>query len=94
MIMNYICVKWIHSCPDDPVWLYSEIDSNRWEIRKVEIFADGRYGYASAAESGGETRLGECPVPPLTEIAADPQFEPAEITKEKFEEMWQRRKSE
>jgi hypothetical protein len=92
--MNYICVKWIHSSPDEPVWLYSEIDADRWEKRKVEIFADGTYGYASAAESGGETRLGQVPVPPLTEIANDPQFEPSEITKEKFEEVWQRRKLE
>ncbi|HTR42342.1 MAG TPA: non-canonical purine NTP pyrophosphatase [Pseudomonadales bacterium] len=91
---NYICVKWIHSFPDEPVWLYSEIDADRREIRKVEIFADGRYGYASIIESGGETRLGELPVPPLIEIANDPQFEPVEITKEKFEEVWQRRKLE
>jgi hypothetical protein len=92
--MNYICVKWKHSCPDDPVWLYSEIDIDGWETRKVEIFADGRYGYASATESSGGTRLGEAPIPLLTEIAHDPQFEPAEITKDKFEEVWERRKSE
>ncbi|HVU09419.1 MAG TPA: hypothetical protein VHG89_12830 [Verrucomicrobiae bacterium] len=92
--MNYLCVKWKHSCPDDPVWLYSEIDANRWEKRKVEIFVDGRFGYASAVESVGGTRLGEAPIPPLKEIARDSQFEPAEITKDQFEEVWQRRKSE
>lgn len=89
--MNYLCVKWIHSFPDEPVWLYSEIDAERWETRKVEIFADGRYGYASATESSGGTGLGEGPIPTLAEIARDPQFEPSEITKEKFEQEWRRR---
>lgn len=94
MIMNYICVNWKHSCPDEPVWLYSEMDPNRWETRKVEIFPDGKYGYASATGSSGGTRLDEVPIPPLAEIANDPQFEPAEITQEEFEKVWQRGKSE
>jgi len=92
--MNYICVKWKHSRSDDPVWLYSEIDANRCETRKVEIYADGRYGFASAKESSAGTRLGEAPIPSLTEIAYDHQFEPAEFTKDKFEVVWQRCRSE
>jgi hypothetical protein len=39
--MNYIKVKWNHALPDEPVWFYSELDAERWETRKVEIFADG-----------------------------------------------------
>lgn len=92
--MSYIKVKWIHSFPDDPVWLYSELNADRWETRKVEIFADGSRGYASATESGGETCLGEVPVPPLLEISSDPEFEPVEITKEEFEDVWSKRKGE
>ncbi len=92
--MKYICVKWKHSCPADPVLLYSEIDEQRLETRKIEVFADGRQGYASIAESFGTTRLGEMPIPPLIKISYDPQFEPTEITKEEFEEVWERRKSE
>ena len=83
--MTYIKVKWIHSCTDDPVLLYSELDSERWEKRKVEVFQDGHCGYASASESDGLTRLGEEPIPPVAEIASDSQFEPAEITKQEFE---------
>ena len=92
--MNYIKVKWNHSLPGEPVWLYSELDAERWETRKVEVFADGSRGYASATESGGETRLGEAPIPPLIKISYDPQFEPVEITKEEFEEVWSKREGE
>ncbi len=44
--MKYIKVKWLHSHPDEPVLLYSELDKDRWETRKVEVFADGRIGFA------------------------------------------------
>jgi len=91
--MKYICVKWNHSFPDEPIWLYSELDDDRWEVRKVEVYGDSRQGYASETEYYGSTGLGEVPVPPLTEIASDPEFEPAEITKEEFEEVWARRKT-
>ena len=90
--MNYIKVKWIHSNPKYPALLYSELDSERWEKRKVEVFQDGRCGYASASESADSTRLGEEPVPPLDEIASDCQFEPVAITKEEFDAVWVKRK--
>ena len=48
-LMRYIKVKWIHSYPDEPVLLYSEIDDSGWEVRKVEVFPDGAYGYANAS---------------------------------------------
>ena len=86
--MNYIQVKWKHSFSVEPVLIYSELDEERWEIRKVEVFPDGHRGCASAAGSFDGTRLGTEPVPPLTEIAADPQFEPSEISREEFERVW------
>jgi len=42
--MTYLKVKWIHSHPDAPVLLYSELDRERWEVRKVEVFRDGSLG--------------------------------------------------
>jgi hypothetical protein len=41
-----------------PVVLYSELDDNRFEVRKVEVFRDGRLGYADAVRSSGGTGLG------------------------------------
>lgn len=89
--MNYIKVKWIHSLPQEPVWLYSELDEERWEIRKIEIYADGSLGYADATRAHGSTRLGECPIPPLTEISCDHQFEAVEITDKEFDDIWSQR---
>lgn len=86
--MRYIRVEWRHLSAEYPVVLYSELDAERYEVRKVEVFADGRYGYASAAETAGDTRLGVEPVALLEQIAADPEFVPREITREEFERVW------
>jgi hypothetical protein len=89
--MRYIRVKWIHTLPDEPTLLYSEVDDGGWERRKVEIYPDGTAGYAGPGESFGSTLLGEVPFPPLDEIAADPQFEPCEISRGEFEQVWSNR---
>jgi hypothetical protein len=93
--MHYIKVRWLHSHADEPILLYSELDQDGWETRKVEVFADGRIGYASATEATPSTRtkLSIEPLPPLDEIASDPQFQPVEITKDEFEEVWSTRRS-
>lgn len=91
--MEYIRVKWKHTSSDEPVLLYSELDMDRYELRKVEIYLDGRKGYASATEEKAGTRLGDQPVPPLAEIALDDEFEPVEISKEEFETVWNQRSS-
>ena len=89
--MNYIQIKWTHSISTEPLLMYSELDKDRWEVRKVEVFRDGHRGFASPVESFGGTRLGKEPIPPLTEIAADSQFEPIEISREEFERLWANR---
>jgi hypothetical protein len=86
--MQYIKTRWIHSCPDDPVWLYSELDADRWEVRKVEVFADGQIGFASSTEHTADTRLGELPIPPNTQIDAEGEFESNVIDKDEFERVW------
>jgi hypothetical protein len=90
--VQYIKVRWIHCHPDYPVLLYSELDNDRWECRKVELFADGKIGFASRNEAGASagTRLGIEPVPTLDAIAAHSQFQPVEITKDEFEQVWVR----
>ncbi len=91
---TYMRVRWLHSDPDDPTALWSELDSERWETRKLEYFSDGRVGYASADEQTGDTWLGTEPVPSLDEIAADPEFQPEEVSKEAFEQRWLERTSQ
>ncbi len=90
--MKYVKVNWVHDLPTEPVVLYSEIDDGRWEVRKVEIHRDGSCGWAGEGQEVRGTRLGEVPMPALTEIAADPQFKPVTISKADFEQIWANRK--
>jgi hypothetical protein len=90
--MKYIKVRWIHSDPDEPVWLYSELNDDMWEIRSIEIFPDGTKGFADDAEAVGTTKLSIEPLPSLKDIASDPQFIPEEITHQEFEGAWAARR--
>lgn len=91
--MRYIHVAWNHSNPEEPVDLYSELDDQRREVRKVEVFRGGNLGYASSTEASGSTRLGEVPIPPLTEIAEESEFRPEEISRAEFEHLWKSARS-
>lgn len=88
--MEYVFAKWKQSDPSMPTAVYSEIDALRREIRKVEVFGDGHYGFASANASRGQTELGVDPLPPLGEIAADAQFEVRAGTAAEFTELWKK----
>jgi len=86
--MTYLKVKWIHALPHQPVIIYSELDHERWELRKVEIFPDGRMLYADPQVEFEETGLSMTPYPSYEESAADPVFEPEVISKAEFEKIW------
>ncbi|WP_082678993.1 DUF6881 domain-containing protein [Sphingobium cupriresistens] len=85
---DYIRVRWLHSSQDEPVDLWSELNSNREEVRKIEIWHDGRIGYASQDREAGGTQLGVGALPTLAEIASNPEFEPMEISADDFERCW------
>lgn len=86
--MRYIRVQWHHDFVDEPVILYSEIDNSRYETRKVEHYRDDRADYADSTTSTGTTLLGELPIPPIEDIAEQPEFTPVEITESEFERVW------
>jgi hypothetical protein len=86
-MVRYMKVKWIHESPDEPIWLYSEIVDG-WEVRSVEVYADGHADYADADSSSGTTMLSETLMPTIEEIAMDEQFQPTEIDAVEFEEVW------
>ena len=90
--MKYIRVAWRHQHAEQPIILYHELNAQRWETRKIEVFRNGHIGYASAESESGGTGLSTEPLPELSEIAKDSQFEPAEITPEEFESIWSQRK--
>lgn len=91
--MKHIKVKWLHSSVDTPVLLYSELNREFWEVRKVEVYADGRMDFADREERSGSTKLGIEPLPPLEQIAARSEFEPAIISSEEFESVWEQAKT-
>lgn len=86
--MEYLKVLWKHDQADEPVWLYSEINNERWETRKVEVFRDGSTGYADSIEAKGGSKLSIKPLPMMAEIAKDPQFVPSLIGNYEFERVW------
>lgn len=88
--MHYLKVRWLHASLDEPVELWSELDGERREVRKVEVFRGGRLGFADANIEAGGTRLGEGTIPEIEEIAADPQFVPEVVTEADFEATWER----
>jgi len=87
--MEYIDVNWLHSNPDDPVRLVSELGPGRFETRKLEFFRDGRVGFASQAGSTHDTHLGERPVPSLAQINIQTVFSGIEIAASDFEAIWE-----
>jgi hypothetical protein len=87
--MQYMKCDWHIADPTEPITIYSELDENRWETRKVHVFADGRRERAGPNEETENTALSIEPIPSLDSIAADSQFHPSEITKEEFERIWQ-----
>jgi hypothetical protein len=89
--MQYLKAHWTHNFANEPVWLYSELDDDRWEVRKIEVFPDGSVGFAAPGESSGGTRLGESPIPPLEEINRDGEFVAEVIDRAQFEDQWSRR---
>ena len=79
---------WIHKNKDEPIELYSELDEDRYETKKVEILIDDTAGYAEEKQSNGETLLGKCPIPSLEDINSNPEFKAKSITKEEFFAIW------
>jgi hypothetical protein len=86
--MFYVDVTWKHESPDQPIRMVSELDAERFEVRKLEFFASGTIGHASSHYSTSGTMLGEMPVPALSEINGDPQFAGREIDAATFESLW------
>jgi hypothetical protein len=86
--MKYIRVKWKHDRPAAPALIYSELDTDQREQRRVEVFSDGHIGYVDKKQETGDTMLGLEPLPNLAKVAMDPQFEVSEISKEDFDVLW------
>jgi hypothetical protein len=90
--MKYIRLKWNHSNPDEPVWIFSELDDKGKEIRKIECFRNGFCDVATEKSSSGTASVMTLPLPDLSQLSRrDPEFTPVEISQEEFENVWHTR---
>jgi hypothetical protein len=86
--MNYTRVKWNHTFPDEPVLIYSELDDERMEIRKVHIYPDGRKQFGDMSDLDRVSILSTVPLPSISDINLMSEFDASEISKDEFERMW------
>lgn len=86
--MEYIDVIWKHNFSNEPIRLVSELNSERYEVRKLEFFQSGKIGFASKESHSEGTELGTIPVSLLDEINEDPQFVGITISCTEFEILW------
>ncbi len=85
---SWLKVKWTHAFKDEPILIYSEIRGDGSETRKIEYFAGGAVGLASKDIEIGPTRLSSEPLPEMSRINEDPQFEAEFISEEEFDALW------
>lgn len=87
--MEYFTVHWYHMLGnDEPRTFYVEIDDDRFETRKVEIYDDGSFGMAGNDFAFGGTELGDQETPLIEEINGDTEFSASIITPGEFEAVW------
>lgn len=60
--MRYILVEYDHAQEDDPVRVYSEVDRDDLETRRVEFYGNGLW-FAYGEEHGGGEALSKTPFP-------------------------------
>lgn len=87
--MEYIKVEWLYDFKDEPSTFYSELDENRLEIRKVEVYKDGRMAYASKDEAVN-TCLSDYVIPNVEEISDGSEFRAEIILEQEFQTIWER----
>ncbi|MFC6616716.1 DUF6881 domain-containing protein [Deinococcus radiophilus] len=78
-------VQWWDAPPEEPRFIAAELDGQRYELRKIELFRDG-----TVMRLMSERDLAEVPWPPLAELAADEDevFLSTLLTAEEFETLW------
>lgn len=79
---RYVRVR--QTSPEGPVEIVVELDSDGLEIRRVERFADGRYGCANVVFTCGPTQLQESGTDPSSPVRDGGE----ELSEADFEEVW------
>ncbi len=85
--MNYVLTEWDHDLDDEPYLVYSELDGDRMEVRKVEFFRNG-ICFSYGGERGNEGALSKVPFPEDLRTAAGEAGECRSISRQLFQEIW------
>ncbi|WP_067468308.1 DUF6881 domain-containing protein [Nocardia amamiensis] len=88
--MWYLKAQWHHNFTDEPVEMFSEIGDDGFEVRKVEIFSDGRMDWADAGRGTGTTTLSRMPIPMVDEINEQVEYSALAVDAREFETVWLR----
>ena len=68
--MKFIKIIWEHDYEDEPITILIEIDDNRMENKRIEIYKDGNSKFASKPDHLDLNRLSESPFPPVEKFNA------------------------
>lgn len=83
--MLYYKTIWNHTNDCDPIIMYSEIDEERYETKRLDIFLDGHVAYF---DNRTPLELGEAPYPSdFDAINATGEFDVSEISAIDFENI-------
>lgn len=86
--MQYVLVEWTHDQVDEPTLIYSELDENRRETRRVAFYQNGLC-FSYGGERGNEEALAEEPFPAdLRSLTRPGEVEAHVITRSLFQEIW------
>jgi hypothetical protein len=89
MYPTYVCGEWFHDFAHEPCCIYSELDDERYETRKIEVFKDGTTTRASTEDLKSDSMaLADQPIPSVEEVNAYPEFHMKEISAAEFEDLW------
>ena len=87
--MEYILIERIHDEIDEPNKIYSEIDRDRMECRRVEFYPTGMC-FAYGEEHGHEEVLNQEPFPvDLHELETDEDTMARPVNRMVFREVWE-----
>ena len=87
MATRWQMVTW-HGAPlGEPVVLFAEVE-DEFEVRKVDLFADGSMRRADRDGGDESTWLSSVPMTSIEEIDIQPEFTARDIEKELFEAVW------
>jgi hypothetical protein len=89
MSPTYLRSEWIHDFADEPRFMYSELDDERYETRWVEVFNNGRTIRTRTEDLKRDPMaLADQPISTLDEVQAYKEFDVEEISAATFEDLW------